>query len=224
MTHRTFKYVRHLWMESTADKLENLKVVNSGVMDERNVCVWNVELSRNIFCLALKKLQFSYWESEAMKHTRLIWVTHCSRELLCNNYSFQYLANNSCTKRLRSPFSVWTRQMKLLFYPKVSEWQAKGMFAAIMIPNYIFLTVVSLAGFRQTLPCAKSEYSSWFTSWLSTDAYSNTHQSESLRVTRLISHSHLRTAVPRGCVDRGPSDGLLQWPLLSQSTHIGQVS
>ncbi len=89
-------------------------------MDESKVCVWNVELSINICCLALKKLQLGYWGSEVMKHTRLIWVTHCSRELLCNNYSFQYLANNRCTKRLRSPFSVWTRQMKLLFYP--SQW------------------------------------------------------------------------------------------------------
>lgn len=82
------------------------------------------------------------------------------------------------------------------------------MFAAITIPDYIFLTVVCLAGFRQTVPFAKSEYSSWFTTLLSTDAYSNTHQSESLRVTRLISHSHLRTDVPWECVDRGPSDGL----------------
>lgn len=85
-------------------------------------------LSRNTICLAPKNLQLSYWGSEAMKRTRLIWVTHRSWELLCNNYTFQYLANNSSTKGLRSPFSVWTRQMKLPFYPRVSEWQVRGMF------------------------------------------------------------------------------------------------
>lgn len=109
ITNCIFKYVTHHWMEPIEDKLYNSKVVNLWVMDESSMCVWSVVLSRNIMCLAPKNLQLSYWGSEAIKHTRLIWVTHRSRELLCNNYTFQYLATNSSTNGLRSPFLVWTR-------------------------------------------------------------------------------------------------------------------
>lgn len=50
MTHCTFKYVRHSWTKSTADKLYNLKVVNSEVMDESSVCMK---------CRALEKYHLS---------------------------------------------------------------------------------------------------------------------------------------------------------------------
>lgn len=91
--------------------------------------------------------------------------------------------------------------------------------SAITKPNYIFLTVVSSAAFRQTAPCAKSEYLSWFTTWLSTDAYSNTHQSEAVRVTWLPSHSHLRTAVVWERTDRGLSGHFFLDPLVLPKSH-----
>lgn len=73
-------------------------------------------------------LLLSYCGSAAMNAQDWFeWLTVA--EICCATIIVFNTLQTIALKGLRSPFSVRTRQMKLLFYPRVNEWQAKGMFA-----------------------------------------------------------------------------------------------